>query len=95
MEPFGIVFLEAMIYRLPVVASNIGAIPDFVKSGENGYLVNPDDIRQLAERIIMLLNDPSLCSKFGVAGSKLVKNRYTWDKTGKRIRDNILRIISS
>ncbi|MDP6683008.1 MAG: glycosyltransferase family 4 protein [Desulfobacterales bacterium] len=93
-EPFGIVFLEAMAYGLPVVASNIGAIPDFITRGENGYLVDPDDTRQLADRIIMLLNDPSLCSQFGVAGSKLVRNRYTWDKTGKQIRDSIMGIVS-
>jgi len=95
LEPFGIVFLEAMSYGLPVVATNIGAIPDFIKNGENGYLVNPDDEVGLADRLIKLLDDPALCREFGVAGNNRVKDRYTWDKTGKRIRDNILRVMSS
>jgi len=88
-EPFGVVFLEAMAHKLPVVATAIGAIPDFVKDGENGFLVQPDQIDQLADCIISLLDSPALCKKMGQTGHHLFWERYNWPATGRRIRDHI------
>ncbi len=89
LEPFGIVFIEAFNNKLPIIASNIGAIPDFVHSGENGYTVDPDDITALAECLTILLSNPKMCEEFGSAGYQLIKNRYTWEATGKRLRKEI------
>ena len=52
LEPFGIAFLEAMAHRLPVIGARIGAIPDMVIHGVNGYLVEPGDPQQLAKVLI-------------------------------------------
>jgi glycosyltransferase involved in cell wall biosynthesis len=89
LEPFGIVFLEAMAHRLPVIASNIGAIPDFIHEGKNGYLVEPNNSGELSQRIIELLGSPEKCKTFGVYGHRLFWDRYTWEKTGARIREKI------
>src|SRR5262249_34383149 len=48
LEAFGISFIEAMSHHLPVIGTSIGAMPDFVEEGRNGYLVRPYDVETLA-----------------------------------------------
>ena len=88
-EPFGIAFVEALANRLPIVATNIGAIPDFVVPGENGYLVEPYEVEVLASRLAELIGHPDKCRAFGHKGYALACDRYTWSQTGARIRENI------
>ncbi|HJY74996.1 MAG TPA: glycosyltransferase family 4 protein, partial [Burkholderiales bacterium] len=59
-EAFPLVIPEAMAAGLPVVSTAVGAIPDFVKDGEDGFLVPAHDPQALAERITRLLDDDSL-----------------------------------
>lgn len=93
-EPFGIVFLEAMAHKLPIVATNIGAIPDFVHDGRSGYLVDPNNPAQLAASLIKMLSSPGTCRSFGEYGNRLFWERYTWKETGLRMRENILPYLS-
>ena len=90
LEPFGVVFIEAMSNRLPIVATCTGAIPDFVKHGENGYLVPPGRTDLLAQAIIDLLGDPDRRRKFGDRSHALTQERYNWGSVGKAIRTSIL-----
>lgn len=92
-EPFGIVFLEAMANKLPVIGTNIGAIPDFINHGQNGYLVEPNNPQQISESIISLLGSIEKCRAFGEYGYKIYKDRYTWGKTGIRISETIKKYI--
>jgi glycosyltransferase involved in cell wall biosynthesis len=94
LEPFGIVFLEAFSYKLPIVATNVGAIPDFVVPGENGYLVVSGESKTLAAALLELLDDPEQCRTFGEKGYKLVQENYTWDKVGSRMREQIMADLS-
>jgi len=89
LEPFGIVFIEAFAYGLPIVATPIGALPDIVSSGESGYLVDGDDIGQLADRLIALLGDAKQCREFGRRGAASIGEKYSWEKTAQRIRRHI------
>jgi glycosyltransferase involved in cell wall biosynthesis len=93
LEPFGIVFLEAMAHKLPVVATRIGAIPELIGDGENGYLVEPDNPHQLAAKLIELIESPARCKAFGEYGHRRLWDTYTWEKTGVRIRENIERYL--
>ncbi len=93
LEPFGIVFLEAMAHKLPIVATNIGAIPEFVIGGKNGYIVEPDNPQQLAEKLLALIESPEKCKDFGSYGHQFLWNTYTWKKTGLRLRENIEQFI--
>jgi glycosyltransferase involved in cell wall biosynthesis len=77
-EPFGIVYLEAMMQRLPVVATRVGAIPDFVSESDNGFLVGVDDVDGMARRLIQLLRNPELCREMGKRGF-CIAQRYSWD----------------
>jgi glycosyltransferase involved in cell wall biosynthesis len=92
-EPFGIVFLEAFSHGLPIVATNIGAIPDFVEHGRSGYLVDCNDPAQLANRLNQLLSDPARCAAFGARGQRLVHDRYTWKATAARLAAHINRCV--
>jgi len=67
-EPFGRALAEAMAAARPVVAANCGGIPEFVRDGEDGYLVAPRDIAGFAKAIVRLLSDRELRHRFGVAG---------------------------
>lgn len=76
--------LEAMARGKPVIASNIGGIPDIVKDGINGYLFEVGNERDLANKIIMLYNNENLRKEMGINSRKLVEDKYTWKKVSKR-----------
>ncbi|HVT99744.1 MAG TPA: glycogen synthase [Acidobacteriaceae bacterium] len=90
-EPFGIINLEAMACRAPVVASATGGILEVVVDGETGYLVpfeqdpvtsfplHPEKFsRELAGKIAALLADPGKARRFGEAGRKRVEEKFSW-----------------
>ncbi len=89
LEPFGIVFIEAMANGLPLVAPRTGAVPDFVEDGKNGYLVEPGDVDGLAAALLRLLDDPEKCRKFGKTGYRMMRERYTWEKVGEVFKTHI------
>jgi glycosyltransferase involved in cell wall biosynthesis len=89
LEPFGIAFLEAMQARLPVIATRIGAIPDFIQDGWNGFLIEPGDEQGLADSLCRLLDDPDQCREFGERGFALAQERYSWESVGRRFHQHI------
>lgn len=77
-EPFGIVLLEAMTLGKAIVATRVGGIPEFVKEGETGLLVESCDSKALAESILRLLHDHELRSRLGKNGLQCVESRYDY-----------------
>jgi len=77
-ESFGIVNLEAMASGLPIVATKVGGIPEIVKDGENGFLVEPGDSKQIAEKILYLLSNDDIRKSISIANREKAKN-YSWD----------------
>ncbi len=67
-EGMGRVIVEAMASGKPVVASNVGGIPDLIKDKENGLLVKPGDEEALANAVLALLNDPEKARRMGKRG---------------------------
>jgi len=80
-ETFGIVFLEAMHYGLPIITTNVTAMPELVEDGKNGFLVPPGDSQALAKAISKLIVNPDLIEKMGAAGRKKVATSYYWEQT--------------
>ena len=78
LEPFGIAFVEALAHKLPIVGTNLGAIPDFVEDGVNGYLVEPEAVDPLVTALDRLLGDASLCQRMGEVGNQHAIGRYNW-----------------
>ncbi|KGP79304.1 MULTISPECIES: glycosyltransferase family 4 protein [unclassified Paenibacillus] len=85
-EGFGIVFLEANYYRLPVIAGNSGGIPDAVKDEITGYLVNPTDDKEIANRIEELITDEGLARTMGNNGYDWVINHCLWSHRGQLLK---------
>ncbi|KAM3114601.1 glycosyltransferase family 4 protein [Phormidesmis sp. 146-33] len=75
-EPFGWVFLEAMAAGLPIVATNITAIPEMVTPGENGLLIEPGDLSALAQSIQHLIENRELGQRMGAKGRQLVEQKF-------------------
>jgi N-acetyl-alpha-D-glucosaminyl L-malate synthase BshA len=75
-ESFGLVALEAMSVSVPVVASNVGGLPEVVPDGEAGFLHDPDDIEGMASSVVRLLKDDDLREKMGRRGRRLVCRKY-------------------
>ncbi len=90
LEPFGIAFLEAMQARLPIIGTNIGAVPDFVEDSFNGLLVEPGDINGISNALIKLLEQPENCRIYGERSKEIADNKYNWQAVGKRIKQHII-----
>jgi glycosyltransferase involved in cell wall biosynthesis len=78
-ETIARVALEYMALGKPVVGTEINAIPEVVKNGINGFIVRPEDSREMAEAILHLLKDKDKREEFGKASRGLVKNEFSLD----------------
>ncbi|UUX94790.1 glycosyltransferase [Aquabacterium sp. J223] len=79
-ESFGLVFLEAMASRCPVVGSRVDGIPEVVADGVTGTLVPPDDPAALAAAIVELLTDTDKADRFAQAGRRRVEAVFSADR---------------
>jgi N-acetyl-alpha-D-glucosaminyl L-malate synthase BshA len=79
-ESFGLVALEAMACEVPVIASNVGGLPEVITNGEDGFLVEPHDIQAMAERAIGLLNDNSQLRAMGALARKNARKKFCSNK---------------
>jgi glycosyltransferase involved in cell wall biosynthesis len=70
------VVLEAWANDRPVVANRIGAIPELVQQGVNGYLVAPGDPAEMADAILKLLENPAEAASMGRAGHERLLEYY-------------------
>jgi L-malate glycosyltransferase len=77
-ESFGVAALEAQACGLPVVASDVGGLPEVLRDGETGLLVPPEQPQALADALLVLLRDQELRERMGRAGREWVCQRYDW-----------------
>jgi glycosyltransferase involved in cell wall biosynthesis len=94
-ESFGVSAVEAAACGLPVVATNVGGLPEVVIDGVTGLLCEADNVNDLAEKMSQLVQDRSLRLKMGKAGRQLVLDHYDWDKNVDLMIDHYQRILSS
>jgi glycosyltransferase involved in cell wall biosynthesis len=76
-EGFGRVIIEAMAARRPVVASNVGGIPDIVREGVSGRLISPDRPEEFAAAISELLSRPEATAEMGAEGRRRVETHFS------------------
>lgn len=99
-EGLGISFLEAMGAGLPIIATRVGGIPDFLKDPSDvsedkatGLFAKVNDPKDLADKIRMLINDENLAQTIASNGKNLVLTQYSWDIVAgkmKTIFDNLI-----
>lgn len=88
-EPLGIVNLEAMACELPVVASDVGGIPEVVQDNVTGLLVHYDEAQptqfeaDFAKALTQLLTDQALATKMGLAGRSRAETEFGWDRIAR------------
>lgn len=80
-EAFGVAVLEAAALGRPSITTDIGGIPEVVRSGETSLTVGVDDVESLAEAIIKLATDRELLQQLGDNAYRFVQSHYTWDRS--------------
>jgi glycosyltransferase involved in cell wall biosynthesis len=93
-ENFPVVLLEAMQFRLPVVATAWRGIPSLVRDGETGLLVPIKDPLAVADAVQRLIADPALAQRMGAAGRGLYERQYTIDAFHRRMEQALYEIAS-
>jgi len=90
-ESMGRTYFEAGACGIPVVGARVGGVPDVVRHGENGFLVNdPEDVDAVADCIRRLLTNPQLRNRMGAAGLKRAREEFSWERVGAAFEEVML-----
>jgi len=68
----------------PIIASNVGGIPEMIYDGKTGFLVNEGDYKKWIENILKILDDKELAKKLGKEARRLVIEKFNWDVVAKK-----------
>jgi glycosyltransferase involved in cell wall biosynthesis len=84
-DPWGQVYLEALLSRTPVIGLHRNGLPEIVENGQHGFLVEAADPQALAWTILDALSDPQRLAGMGWSGQQHVLQTYSWDAVANRI----------
>jgi phosphatidylinositol alpha-1,6-mannosyltransferase len=79
-EGFGISLVEAGACGIPVIGGRSGGVPDAVREGETGVLVDSERIEEVYRAVSGLLDDTITARRFGAAGRRAVESYYNWNR---------------
>jgi phosphatidylinositol alpha-1,6-mannosyltransferase len=85
LEGFGFTVGEAMSCGVPAVVSDRGALPELVTDGEGGFVCRHGDVGQLARRLLLLLADGELRSRFGRFNRERIERGFRWERASRRV----------
>jgi len=94
-EPFGIVALEAMAAKCPVIVSQVGGLQEVVKHDVTGITIYPDNVESTTWGILRALNDPRAARTRAAKAYRLVKREYNWERIAERTMDIYERVVSA
>lgn len=83
-ELLGLPLLESMSVGTPVICTNVGGMPEYVRDGVTGFVIPANDVRALRQRLDEVLGDPARASSMGAAGRQDVE-QYSWDRVAQRV----------
>ena len=81
--------LEAQLMKKPVIATNVGGIPELMKEKENGFLIEKGDSEKLIEYLQIILNDNDKARTMGNSGRKFVEENFSWKNITERFIDDV------
>jgi len=84
MEGFGLPPMEAMACRIPVVTTEVGAIPDYAIPGKTALISQPKDFKALARNLIELIENPQKRDRIAKAGYQHIQ-QFTWEKSTDKL----------
>ncbi|MBI2086867.1 MAG: glycosyltransferase family 4 protein [Candidatus Zambryskibacteria bacterium] len=91
-EGQGISFLEGMAAGLPVIATPVGGIPDFLKDGETGIFCEPNNPASIARAVQRLIADEPLKKRIVDNASRMVREKYDWDLIAQEMKSRVFNI---
>ena len=91
-EGQGISFIEAMAAGLPVIATPVGGIPDFLEDGVTGLFVEPKNPRLIAFQVQKLVSDRVLRDKITINARRMVMERYNWNLIARDMKNKVFKI---
>lgn len=94
-EPFGIVGIEAMAHGRPVVAFDVGGIPDWLDDRHTGFLIERSDIHDFARRMDLLLRDRELREEFGRTAYERAASRYSKEQHMEKLMEVIAGVLGT
>lgn len=86
-EGMGNSFVEALSVGIPIIGTPMGGIPDIIKEGITGIFCRVDDYVDVAQKILMILNDASLVARMRENGRRLVEEKFLWDTIARSYGD--------
>ena len=93
-EPFGVVFIEAMLAGLPCIGVDRWAMPEIIADGETGWLVPDGDSEVLAARVVSALENPERSATMGEAGRRRAMRLFTWDRVAERALSDLKELLA-
>jgi glycosyltransferase involved in cell wall biosynthesis len=84
---------EYMASGKPIVTTRIETMEGILKHEENALLVTPGNIKELAQAVLRILENPMLSHRLGVNSRKLVEEKYSWEKISRRINDLLRSVV--
>lgn len=85
-EGFGVSFIEAMAAGLPVIATPVGGIPDFLRDKETGLFCKVNDPKSIADAVLLLEQQPALREAITAAALRMVREKYDWNIVATQMR---------
>jgi glycosyltransferase involved in cell wall biosynthesis len=93
-ENFPNAVLEAMACGLPVIATSVGGLIKQVEIGQTGFLVPPDDHKEMAKKMLWFIRNKNKILEFGKNAREFVIKHFSWDNTGDKLESIYFRILS-
>ena len=94
-ETFGVSAIEASACSIPVIASNIGGLPEVVVDGVTGLLCPPRNVDALVDKILLLIREKQLRRKLGMNGRIAIESKYTLERSGEMIEKVYNKIVNA
>lgn len=93
-EAFGIVFIQAQAIGRPVVAGNIGGVPDTLRQGDTGLLVDGRNLDDIVDAIAEILSDPARATAMGATASTWVRATFAWEHRVTQLRHELTEMLN-
>ncbi|HDL10056.1 MAG TPA: glycosyltransferase [Candidatus Omnitrophica bacterium] len=94
-EPFGLVLLEAMAMKIPIIATRVSEIPIITDNGKTALLIPPGDIQKLKTAILTLYNNPNMREQLITRGWQQVTQNYSLPRMVKQVINIYYKMLSN
>ena len=84
MEGLGQTIIEALLMEKPVIATNVGGIPELIEDGKTGFLIETGNHEDLIKKIKHAFNQPAIANSMASKGKEIVKENFGWDNIAKK-----------